>query len=53
MIILAALLIVYHLTTFKFDDLGLLNNAGAYMGVTLGLIIIISMIVSNRQEKNK
>ena len=53
MIILAALLIIYHITTVNFDDLGPLNNAGAYLGITLGIIIIFSMIISNRQEKNK
>lgn len=51
--IFGAILIIYHLTTVKYDDLSLLNNAGAYLGITLGIFFIISMIVSNRQEKNK
>ncbi len=53
-VILAALiLIVIQLIVFDYQDLRWVANSSAYIGIVAMLLVIISMILSNRNERKE
>lgn len=49
----AFLLIVIQLVMFNYEDFGWAANSGSYLGIVSMVLVIISMILSNRSERNE
>ena len=53
LIIFAGILIIVHLATIDYSNMSCLQNDGNYVGILTMILIIISMILSNRYERRK
>lgn len=54
LMIFAFIVIVGHLTVFDYTDMSWSENAGSYLGITSMILVLISMVYSNRYvKKNK
>ena len=51
LIVVAIVLVVIQLTKLDYGNLSWSNNEGSYLGVLSMIIMILSMIFSNRYEK--
>ena len=52
-ILTASILLVIQLILFDFQDLRWAANSSAYIGIVAMLLVVISMILSNRNERKE
>ena len=53
LIVFAIIIIIGQLTIMDYINLSWSNNGGSYLGIISMICLIISMILSNRYEKNE
>ena len=51
LVIFAVIIIIGQLTVVEYTDLSWSENAGSYLGIISMILLIISMIYSNKYEK--
>jgi len=53
LIVFAIIIIIGQLTIMDYINLSWSNNGGSYLGIISMICLIISMVLSNRYEKNE